>query len=230
MKMTFTMAVACAAFVCFGAGGIVLFDASSADASRLSAQNGATFTLADGLLTVKTPPSEQYPGVCIAGKWDLSRYGRIEVEFVNGGINGQYTLRLLNPGGDPGKQIGSMVYKLPIRNEAHAVLGANMTSRHPGLDAIAERLKPLRVWALPYAAGVPYEMYKGRHSAPQAGIGRLDPKDVVQVALYINQPKLPHTWSVKRIVAKEEAKPQTTGTAQAWTKLSEKEFFPFLDK
>ena len=211
-------------------GDIVLFDAASADASRISAQDGALFSLSNGLLTVKTAPSDSYPGVCIAGKWDLSRYGRIEVEFVNGGINGKYTLRLLNPGGDPGKQKGSMVYKLPIRNEAHAVLGANMTSRHPGLDAIAERLKPLRVWALPYAAGVPYEMYKGRHSAPQAGIGRLDSKDVVQVALYINQPKLPHTWSVKRIVAKEEAKSLTTGTVQAWTKLSEKEFFPFLDK
>ncbi len=211
-------------------GGIVLFDASSADASRLSAQNGATFTLADGLLTVKTPPSEQYPGVCIAGKWDLSRYGRIEVEFVNGGINGKYTLRLLNPGGDPGRQKGSMVYKLPIRFEKHAVLGADMVPRNPQLDAIAGRLKPLRVWALPYAAGVPYEMYKGRHSAPQSGIGQLDPECVVQVAVYINQPKLPHTWSVKRVVAKEEAKSLTTGTVQAWTKLSEKEFFPFLDK
>ena len=211
-------------------GDIVLFDAASADASRISAQDGALFSLSNGLLTVKTAPSDSYPGVCIAGKWDLSRYGRIEVEFVNGGINGQYTLRLLNPGGDPGKQIGSKVFKLPIKNEKHAVLGADMMRRNPQLDAIAERLKPLRVWALPYAAGVPYEMYKGRHSAPQAGIGRLDSKDVAQVALYINQPKLPHTWSVKRIVAKEEAKSLTTGTVQAWTKLSEKEFFPFLDK
>ena len=211
-------------------GEIVLFDAASADAARISAQDGAEFSLSDGLLTVKTKPSDSYPGVCIAGKWDLSRYGRIEVEFVNGGINGKYTLRFLNPGGDPGKQKGSMVYKLPIRNEAHAVLGTNMNSSYPNLNTIAERLKPLRVWALPYAAGVPYEMYKSRKSAPQSGIGQLDRKDVVQVAVYINQPKLPHTWSVKRIVAKEEAKPLTTGTAQAWTKLSEKEFFPFLDK
>ena len=214
----------------------VLFDAASADASRLSAQNGATFSLADGLLTVNTSPSDLYPGVCISGKWDLSRCGRIEVEFVNGGINGQYTLRLLNPGGNPGKQKGSKVFKLPIGRERHAVIGANMVSRNPGLGAIAERLKPLRVWALPYAAGVPYEAYKSRKSAPMLGIGELDPKDVVQVAVYINQPKLPHTWSVKRIVAKEgsgrdEARPsQTAGTVQEWTKLSVDEFFPYIDK
>ncbi|MBO4287943.1 MAG: beta-galactosidase [Kiritimatiellae bacterium] len=212
------------------AADIVLFDAATADASALSGQNGASFSLADGLLTVKTQPSDLYPGVCIAGKWDLSRYGRIEVEFVNGGINGMYTLRLLNPGGNPGKQKGSKVFKLPIKSEKHAVLGANMTSRNPGLAAIAKRLKPLRVWAFPYAAGVPYEAYKSRKSAPMMGIGELDPKDVVQVAVYINQPKLPHTWSVKRIVAKEGAVPSATGAAQEWTKLSEKDFFPYIDQ
>ena len=56
---------------------IVLFDAASADVSNISVQDGAKFSLSDGLLTVRTKPSNSYPGVCFAGKWDLSRYGRI---------------------------------------------------------------------------------------------------------------------------------------------------------
>ena len=74
---------------------IVLFDAATVSAKDVRAQDGATFVLTNGLLTVTTKPSERYPGFCIAGKWDLSGCRRIEVEFVNGGIRGQYTLRLL---------------------------------------------------------------------------------------------------------------------------------------
>ena len=89
---------------------IVLFDAAAADAKKLHAQDGAAFTLADGLLSVVTKPSEKYPGFCLDGDWDLSGCNRIEVEFVDGGIWGQYTLRLLNTGGNPGIGKGSKVF------------------------------------------------------------------------------------------------------------------------
>ena len=206
---------------------IVLFDAATVSAKGVRAQDGATFVLTNGLLTVTTKPSESYPGFCIAGKWDLSGCRRIEVEFVNGGIRGQYTLRLLNKGGNPGLGKGCKVLKLPIRDEKHAVIGASLVQCNPNVDKIAGRLKPLRTWALPYAAGVPYEAFVSR-KAPPCGVGNLDPKAVRQVAVYINKPKMPHVWSVKRIVAKDDA--QSLGVAQPWTALSEAEFFPFMDK
>ena len=57
-------AVACAAAM---AGDVVLFDAATADVKSVRAQDGASFELKDGLLTVKTAPSDAYPGVCVSG-------------------------------------------------------------------------------------------------------------------------------------------------------------------
>ena len=68
-----------------GAGEVVLFDAATADVKAIRRQDGATFTLEKGLLTVKTEPSSAYPGFAVKGDWDLSNCGEIEVEFVNGG-------------------------------------------------------------------------------------------------------------------------------------------------
>ena len=126
----------------FAEADTVLFDAATADRAALSTQDGATFVLANGLLTVTTKSSEMYPGFCVTGKWDLSGCNRIEVEFVDGGIWGQYTLRLLNKGGNPGIGKGSKVFKLPIKGERHAVVGADFPPDLPGLDAII--LEPIR--------------------------------------------------------------------------------------
>ena len=49
------------------------------------------------------------------------------------------------------------------------------------LDEIAARLKPLRTWALPYAAGVPYESYVSRKKAPK-DLDKLDPEKVRKAA------------------------------------------------
>ena len=78
------------------AGEVVLFDAATADAKAVRAQDGATFRIADGVLRAETRPSTGYPGVAVSGRWDLSACDRIEVEFEDGGIWGSYTLRLLN--------------------------------------------------------------------------------------------------------------------------------------
>ena len=80
--LSVVIAAACAAAM---AGDVVLFDAASADVKSVRAQDGASFKLKDGLLTVTTAPSDAYPGVCVSGNWDLSGCGRVEVEFVNGG-------------------------------------------------------------------------------------------------------------------------------------------------
>ena len=199
---------------------IVLFDAATADVKKLHAQDGAAFTLADGLLTVVTKPSEKYPGFCLDGDWDLSGCNRIEVEFVDGGIWGLYTLRLLNKGGAPGIGKGSKVFKLPIKGERHAVVGADFPPDLPGLDAIARRLQPLRTWALPYAAWAPYSDHVSR-KAPPGGFGQIDSRAVKQVAIYINQPKLPHTWRVRKIVAKTGPRGKVTRNDSPWAKLTE---------
>ena len=67
-------------------GEVVLFDAAMADPRTVHGQDGATFELADGLVTVTTAPSNRYPGFTVSGNWDISACGEIEVEFVNGGI------------------------------------------------------------------------------------------------------------------------------------------------
>ncbi len=221
-----------AAFVTLAAAAsadIVIFDAATSSPKSLHAQDGAKFSLADGLLTVNTRPSEKYPGFCLDGNWDLSKCYRIEVEFVDGGIWGQYTLRLLNKGGKPGIGKGSKVFKLPIKGEKHAVLGADFPPDLPALAAIAARLKPLRTWALPYLAWAPVDSFRTRR-IPLGGFGQIDPSAVKQVAIYINQPKLPHTWRVKRIVAKEGAVENIVRKDSPWVKLTEKDFSPYIDK
>ncbi len=212
---------------------LVIFDAATAKPASISAQDGATFALADGLLTVTTKPSDGYPGFCVKGKWDLSACRRMEVEFVDGGIYGKYTLRLLNEGGNPGKGIGSKVFKLPIKGERHAVLGADFPPPLPAWDSIVSRLSYLRTWAFPYMiwAGADCDAAEpvACWSPVPGGFGSLDAKDVRQVAIYINKPTLPHVWRVRRIVALEG------GTAAArpiprWARMTEQEFFPFVDR
>ena len=213
----------------FAEADTILFDAATADHAALSAQDGATFVLTNGLLTVTTKPSEMYPGFCVTGKWDLSGCNRIEVEFVDGGIWGQYTLRLLNKGGNPGIGKGSKVFKLPSKGERHAVVGADFPPDLPGLDAIAQRLQPLRTWALPYAAWAPYSDHVSR-KAPPGGFGQIDSRAVRQVAVYINQPKLPHTWRVRKIIAKTGPRRNIARNGSPWAKLTVADFFPFIDK
>ena len=221
-------AVACAAAM---AGDVVLFDAATANVKSVRAQDGASFELKDGLLTVKTAPSDAYPGVCVFGNWDLSGCGRVEVEFVNGGIYGRYTLRLLNAGGVPAGK-GSKIFKLPIRGEKHAVIGADFPPDLPELDAIVPQLKPVRVWAIPYLVWAPFPKpgESPDRRAPVGGVGTLDRSAVRQVAVYINKPLLPHTWSVRRIVAKAGDGAASAHPVPAWAKMKPDQFFPFIDE
>ena len=222
------IAVLCAAAM---AGDVVLFDAATADVKSVRAQDGASFELRDGLLTVTTAPSDAYPGVCVSGKWDLSGCGRVEVEFVNGGIYGRYTLRLLNVGGVPAGK-GSKIFKLPIRGEKHAVIGADFPPDLPELDAIVPQLKPARVWSIPYFVWAPFPKPSESpdRRAPVGGVGTLDRSAVRQVAVYINKPLLPHTWSVRRIVAKAGGGAASARPVPAWAKMKPDQFFPFIDE
>ena len=224
------IAVVCAC-AAMANGDVVLFDAATAKRSAVHAQDGASFKLENGLLTVTTAPSGGYPGVCVSGNWNLSGCRRVEVEFVNGGIYGLYTLRLLNAGGVPAGK-GSKIFKLPIRGEKHAVIGADFPPDLPELDAIVSQLSPLRVWAIPYLVWAPHPKpgESPNRRAPPGGVGTLDRRAVRQVAVYINKPQLPHVWSVRRIVAKLGSDAPSARPVPAWAKMTTDQFFPFIDE
>ena len=209
-------------------GEIVLFDAAKASVGDVRPQDGATFALKEGLLTVTTKPSDRYPGVRFPGAWDLSRIGRVEVEFVNGGIWGKYTLRLLNAGGNPGKGTGCWIQKLPIKGEKAITLGADFEPFLPEWQKVLPLLTRVRTWALPYMIWAKNTGDIAVWNHPAAAHGSLDRTAVKEVAVYINTPRLPHTWSIRRIVAK--GCPASVGNVPAFAKLPPEKFFPCIDE
>ena len=209
-------------------GEIVLFDAAKASVGDVRPQDGATFALKEGLLTVTTKPSDKYPGVRFPGAWDLSRIGRVEVEFVNGGIWGKYTLRLLNAGGNPGKGTGCWIQKLPVKGEKAITLGADFEPFLPEWQKVLPLLTRVRTWALPYMIWAKNTGDIAVWNHPAAAHGSLDRTAVKEVAVYINTPRLPHTWSIRRIVAK--GCPASVGNVPAFAKLPPEKFFPCIDE
>ena len=229
MKRLWCLAFAAVAMAAM-AGEVVLFDAATATARDVRGQDGATFSLTNGLLTVTTRPSDKYPGVAIRGDWDLSACGEIEVEFVNGGIWGQYTVRLLNAGGSPAGK-GCYIGKLPIKGEKHKICSQIFPPPLPHWSETLAKLTRVRTWALPYLVWMPLpEEGSAVWSAGKGGVrvATLDPKTVKEVAVYINTPKLPHVWSVKRIVAK--GAPRTAENVPAFARMTPAEFFPCIDE
>lgn len=194
-----------------GAGETVLFDAASTPLATVSAQSGAQFSLKDGMLEVATKGNTGYPGVALKGSWDLSGCNRIAFELANcdkkGGL--PLTVRLDNPGADAGKGRGVFVDRI-------AIAGRNVVSYEVALPP-----------SLPNAQAINARL-TGMRSGPFATTGLvadLDAAKVVGVAVYIKEPKLDWVWRVKRIVAYAGARADVPG----WMRLSEKEFFPFID-
>ncbi len=221
---TLVFSVALGALAARG-GEVVLFDAASADPRTVRAQDGATFKLANGLITVTTAPSNRYPGFTVSGNWDLSACGEIEVEFVNGGIWGQYTVRLLNKGGVPAGK-GCYIAKMPVKNETHKISSQPIPPALVEWRAVVSQLTRVRTWALPYMI---WDTDRADVSVWQTGgvkVATLDPAKVVELAVYINTPKLPHTWSVRRVVAKGAPR---AAQVPAFAKLPPEKFFPCID-
>lgn len=223
------VALACGMSFAALAGDVVLFDAATARPADVRGQDGGTFALKDGLLTVTTPASDAYPGVAVRGDWDLSDCGQIEVEFVDGGIHGQYTLRLLNADGVPAGA-GSFIAKLPIGGEKHKVCTQVFPPALTNWNAIAQKLTRVRTWALPYMIWqpIPPEGDNAWGARPKGvRVDQLDRASVKEVAVYINTPRRPHTWRVKRIVATGE--PMRTQDVPAFARMTPDAFFPFID-
>ncbi len=208
----------------------VLFDATTTPASKVGSHDGGRFVLKNGLLTVTTKPGG-YPGVTIRGNWNLKKIGTVNVEFVNGGIWGKYTLCLNQPGGNPGKAKNSYVARLPIKGERHKICSHTRPPQTPNWSKVLSQLKGVRTWALPYLVYPQLDKTDIAiwNTPGQAVLDTLNPDDpIVNVSVYINNPKLPHTWSIRRITA---TPPQAASVDVAdFAKLPPEKFFPYIDK
>ena len=206
----------------------VLFDAAESRPEAVRSQDGATFRLEKGLLKVHTEPSDSYPGIQLRGDWDLSGCGSVDVEFVDGGIHGKYTLRMLNEGGAV-NNAGSYVAKLPIGGEREKTCSAKLPPEIPGWRDILAKLTRVRTWALPFMIwnderdGI--AMWN-HGSAPDWDT--LERRGVRELAIYLNKPRLAHDWAIRRIVTTPAVKPDCD--FPAFAKLGPEKFFPCIDR
>jgi len=210
MRNLIRLAVALGALMAH-AGDIVLFDAAKTPLSAVTSHSGGTFALNGDVLAIETRGNTGYPGVRIAGNWDLSGCNRItfELEHRDGKGDLPLTIRLDNPGADAGKSIGVFVDRIKMpRKGVHACTVA-LPPTLPSGRAISSKLTGMR--ATPFqTAGV---------------VADLDAAQVVGVAVYMRQNKLDWKWGIRRIVAHEG----DPADVPAWMKLTEKAFFPFID-
>ncbi len=214
------------------ANEIVIFDAATTPVSKIRSHDGGKFELKNGLLTVTTKPGG-FPGVTILGNWDVSKIGTINVEFVNGGIWGKYTLCLNQPGGNPSQKKNSYVARLPIKGEKHLVCSHKRPRQLPNWGKVLSQLKGVRTWALPYLV-YPHLDKTGVaiwNTPGQAVLDALNPTDpIVNVSVYIGNPKLSHTWSIKRITATPDNENLSSEGVAEFAKLPPEKFFPCIDK
>lgn len=195
------------------AGDIVLFDAAKTPLSAVSSQSGAKFSLKKGVLEIETKGNTGYPGVLITGNWDLSGCSRVSVEIEHRDGNGELplTVRLDNPGADPGKATGVFVDRITMpRKGAHACTVALPPTLPSGRRTITSKLTGMRT--------TPFKTI--------GVVADLDAARVVGVAVYMRQNKLNWKWGIRRIVAHAGEKSEVP----SWMKMTEKEFFPFIDK
>jgi len=190
---------------------IVVFDAAVTPVAAVQQHSKSSFALKNGVLEITTEGNTGYPGVLIKGRWDLSKCNRLTLEMVNLDNKGKLpiTLRLDNPGANPGKSQGVFVDRINIQGRTPQSYSVDLPPRLPHARAINSKL---------------FGMRKGPFDTTGI-VADLDSSDVVAVALYIKTPQLNWLWGVKRIVAH-------TGKVQdvpAWMNLTPEEFFPFID-
>lgn len=191
---------------------IVLFDAARTPLSSVASQSGGKFEVRDGLLHIETKGGTGYPGIRVAGAWDLSKCNRLTLELANRDRKGELplTVRLDNPDADAGKSRGVFVDRVKITGK--------------GAKAYAVALPP----ALPNAREINRKI-SGMRNGPFSTTGvvaDLDAAKVVGVAVYIKEPKLDWSWGVKRIVAHVGP----ASEVPEWMKLPADKFFPFIDQ
>ncbi|MFO7937713.1 MAG: hypothetical protein R6V06_08940 [Kiritimatiellia bacterium] len=212
MKKTICMVLA-SGILGANAGDIVLFDAAKTPLSAVTAQYGATFALRNGVLEIETKGKTGYPGVIVRGDWDLSSCSEISLELEHRDNKRvlPLTLRLQNPDADFGnKKKGIFVDRLRMPKRGAHSYRLDLPPALPSERNITDKLFGMR--------RTPFHM--------TGVISGLDPSRVSAVLLYMRRNQLDWKWGIRRIVAHEGEKPDLP----SWMKMTEKEFFPFVDK
>ncbi|HNX36438.1 MAG TPA: beta-agarase [Kiritimatiellia bacterium] len=211
MRKTVMMAVLAAGMSC-AADEVVLFDAAVSPVSAVVPHSGGKFAIKDGVLEIATKGNTGYPGVLIKGAWDLSTCNRLTFELVHRDNKGELplTIRLDNPGAEPGKSLGVFVDRVKLPRKGALACSVNLPPSLPSGREVSSKL---------------FGMRNGPFTTTGV-VADLDASRVVGVAVYMKEPKLDWLWGIKRIVAHTGE----TAAAPNWMKLPADKFFPFIDK
>jgi len=189
---------------------LVMFDASKANASAISASNGATCTLKEGVLQVRMLGNNEYPSIHVNGNWNISEYNQIEVEVVNyGAATLPVMVRLEGASADPDNERGILLDRVNIPAGATKKLTFPIPPKPPYPD-VKQKLFGMRY--------TPYKL--------SGLVEDIDKSEVRGITLYLRKPKNDWNWAVKRVSA-------TKGDTEAlisWMNLPADKFFPFIDK
>lgn len=179
------------------------------DASTATSNSGGTWTPGqDGKsLTLTTPAGKDWPGIMFkapAGKWDLSAYEYISVDLHNEDTKDiDVFVRVDNPGADGLKNCIS---------ERTFVAPDQRTTLTIPIKRISD--SPIKLWGM---QGYPQGLYPDK-------VG-LDATNVVAIVVYTGRSTpTSNRFEVSNVYAAGKYVPPT------WLGMSEKEFFPFVDK
>ncbi|MCP5519462.1 MAG: beta-galactosidase [Verrucomicrobiales bacterium] len=163
---------------------------------------------ADGrpAIRIRTGTAQSWPGVTLpapTGHWDLSAFGRVEVDVRNvGDSRTTVYCRVDNPGADGVRHCLTGHVGLEPGGSRTLVVPLTRTSG----DTLDGKLFGLRGY--PVAA---------------AGDRSVDPANVTQVLLFVSKPTAPHVFEVRAIRATGSWTPPTAWTSDATP------YFPLID-
>lgn len=160
---------------------LTLFDfGASFQTSTVATSDARVSLAAPDRLRIETGHEAPWPGVTLkapGGKWDLSSYETLRFEVTNRGDETvTVNCRVDNPGAD---------------GTNHCVTD-NVTVA-PGTSGTLT----VRVFPVPWRLDAPLELV-GMRAAPTHA-GKLDPGNVTQLVIFVNQPKRDHAFEIGRI-------------------------------
>lgn len=160
----------------------------------------------DFALRISTGHEQPWPGVTLPapdGRWDLSPFAQVVLQVKNVGTNrGTLNCRVDNPGADGTKNcVNGSVTLNPGQSDTLRV-----TLRRANNDKLGGKLFGLRGY--PVSAGGP---------------ATINPSNITQILLFVNQPKAGYSFEVNDLRAAGEHTPPT-----AWATDADP-FFPFID-
>jgi hypothetical protein len=192
---------------CSASADSVLFDGRF-DLKDITTQDAAVAEsrMATGrALHVVTGTLQQWPGVTLhaPGHWDLSGYGYVTVMLRNAGTNDvRVSCRVDNPGADGTKNC--VTDSLALEPGKSGMLKVALKRSSDG--KLGGKLFGMR--------GYP---------ATPGGPGTVDPKNITQILLFVNQSSASHTFELQDLRATGPYAPPTASVADA------EPFFPFID-